>query len=772
MRKRKLFNCLIIGVVSLLVSLSNVAFGQATDGNIVGAVLDPSSAIMPGASVELHNVATGVTHTKRTDEAGLYRFWNVLVGQYTLTVSAPGFATTTLENIDVELNRTTTVNVTLQLAQLVTELTVIGTPAQIDATSATIGSTFGTRMAAYSPNTDLPLGILNLSLQGAGVASSGGTGLGEGPSIGGQRPRNNNFMIEGVDNNAKDVTGRLVDVPNEAIAEFTFLQNQFSAEFGRSTGGQFNTVIKGGSNELHGSVYEYFSNRDFNAVDEANARRDIRKNPRLDDNRVGGTVGGPIVKNRLFYFGAFEYNPIGEAASPGSPFKSPTAEGYRLLREIPALSSTNLGVLEEFVPPAPAADDTTTVRGVQIPIGLLPVNVPTFQNNYDWLVSVDYHLSDRDQMRFRYIDNATDAVDPDTVPDLPVFADNRTLRQKLVTFSEFHSFSPTLFNELRLGYLRSSDEIPAGDFTFPGLDSFPNITLEQDLNLSIGPFDTAPQGDNGNTYQVVNNTTWIKGRHVFKFGVDARKNISTDFFVQRQRGDYFYTNLERYLLDLNPDIQAERNTGGGPYHGNSIEFYWFANDEIKLRRNLTLNVGVRHEYKGVPFSDKLQRINSISSVPGVLEINEPRVQKKNFAPRVGLAYSPGDSGRTVFRGGFGISYDSYFTNLGILSKPPQLENTFRVDPNQNIEGFLAGGGIRPDQRPAEFDEETARATTSAFIQDQHLPYSTQWNFGVERVFKEDYTINVRYLGTRGVRLFTQSIPTLRARATAQRSLKP
>jgi hypothetical protein len=288
--------------------------------------------------------------------------------------------------------------------------------------------------------------------------------------------------------------------------------------------------------------------------------------------------------------------------------------------------------------------------------------------------------------------------------------------------------------------------------------------------LQLGPTDTAPQSGIQNTYQIVNNTTWVNGTHTFKFGIDGRKYIAPTNFVQRVRGDYNYTNLERFLLDLSPDLLAERNTGGVPYDGNQIDFFWYVQDEWKIRRNLTINIGLRHEYKGIPKGDKLQALNAISNVPGLIEFRAPKAQTKNFAPRIGLAYSPGDSGKTVFRAGFGMAYDNYFDNLGTLSKPVQLENTLSLDPSLNTPNFLQGGGIRPDQRPESFDEETARAFTSTYIPDQRLPYSIQWNLGVERVLANDYTVNLRYLGTRGVRLFTQDRMNVAARVTPTRQL--
>ena len=759
-----------VAAVAILLTAPDATLAQAADGHLVGIVLDQTGAAVPGCAVAAENVNTGVRWNKETDELGAYRFNNLPVGQYTLSAESEGFAPTILSGIAIALNRSTTLNVTLELGQVQTEVEVTAATAQIDTTSSSVGGSFDSRQALYSPSSDIALGVLNLSLQGAGVASSGGTGLGQGPSIGGQRPRNNNFMVEGADNNDKGVTGRVVDVPNEAVAEFSLLQNQYSAEFGRSTGGQFNTVVKSGTNEVHGSLYEYFSNRHLNALDESNKRRGILENPRLDDNRFGGTIGGPVIRNRLFYFGTLQLNPVGVASAPGRPFSSPTAEGFAALDRIQGLSSTNLEVLKRYVPPAPAADRTTTVSGTEIPIGVLPINVPAYEDNSSGLVSADYTGVRGDQVRFRYIRNASVAVDPGAVPDLPTFTSESVGSRHLASLSYFRTLSPDWFNETRLAYTRSFDNLPSGDFEFPGLDSFPNITIEQDLDIQIGPYLSTPQQGVLNTYQIVNNLTFLRGRHTLKFGADARRNITSELFVQRQRGDYNYSTLERYLLDLSPDIQAERNTGGGVYHGNNTEFYSYFSSETKIRRNITLTLGLRHEYKGVPYGDTLQQLNAISSVPGVLTFGVPKAQKRNFAPRAGLAYSPGFEGKMVIRAGFGVAYDTYFTNLGQLQKPPQLENTFRGDPTVDTPNYLANGGIRPDQRPDELDEEGARSLTSTYIPDQHLPYSLQWNFGIERVVKEDYTLSARYLGTRGVRLFTQTVLPLAARANPQRSL--
>src|SRR5688500_7378630 len=259
----KRFCAILAGALLAAVAL----LGQTTDGNITGTVLDASGAVISDATVQLTNNDTGFRVTVKTDAVGGYRFGNVAIGRYSVTVSATGFTTVSLRDVLVELNKTTTINVKVEIGAVATTLEVTGTAVTIDTTTAQLSNNYDARMASELPLAANPTGgVLNLALLGAGVASSGGVGVGYGPSVGGQRPRNNNFTIEGVDNNRKDVTGPTVSVPNDAVAEFTVLQNQFSAEFGHSAGGQFNTAIRGGTNGIHGAVYEYLLNRKLNAL--------------------------------------------------------------------------------------------------------------------------------------------------------------------------------------------------------------------------------------------------------------------------------------------------------------------------------------------------------------------------------------------------------------------------------------------------------------------------------------------------------------------------
>jgi len=368
-------------VLAVLSAFAISVFSQATDGNIVGTVNDQSGAAVTGATVELQNEATGVLSTTKTDAQGIYKFNNIPIGKYTVTVKATGFAISALKGVDIELNKTTTANMKLEVSTVATTVEVSAAGTTIDTTTAQIGTNYGFSQIVHMPiieNSSGLFGALNLSLLGSGVGSNGGVGQGTGPSVGGQRPMNNNFMIEGVDNNNKTVTGPLVYVPTESTAEFTLLQNQVGSEFGHSTGGQFNTAVKSGTNEFHGSLYEWFQNRNLNAVDQSFARQGFRENLRFDSNRFGGSLGGPVVKNKLFFFANYEYAPYGETQVTQTPVYSPTAEGYSRLDAIvnapgSGLSRNNYNMFKTYVAPSPSASDAVVVNNTAIPIGILPV---------------------------------------------------------------------------------------------------------------------------------------------------------------------------------------------------------------------------------------------------------------------------------------------------------------------------------------------------------------------------------------------------------------
>jgi len=747
---------IVVFVLLMLAGTGWRAFAQATDGIIVGTVTDATQASVPNANVTATNKATGVKYTATTGVMGDFRINNVPVGAYDLDATATGMAPAKITNLVVELNRTATAKVTMQVASLSAEVVVQAAPPSLDTTSQ-VSSTFKGEQALNLPAAGNYLndtGVLNLSLLAPGVTQGGGIGYGTGPSVGGQRPTNNSFNIDGVDNNRHDVTGPTVSVPNDAVEEFSVLENQFSPEFGAASGGIFNTVVHTGTNEMHGSVYEYFNNRKLNALDSKQSLQGFKETPRFDSNRFGGTVGGPIKKNKIFYFGNWEYYPLGQASTPGAAILAPTQAGYQTLSSLPGISKTNLGVLQQYLAPASTASDTISVAGAPIPIGQIQVSGPSYINRQNVVAAGDWDASDNDKVRIRYIYNKYTGID--TNAQLPVFYTTIPDNRHLFSISEFHTFSPRTLNEFRASYNRKNNNYPVGDFKFPGLDQFPNLTFD-DLNLQVGPDSSTPQGYIQGTLQGTDNITTTFSRHTIKAGYQFQDIIASNSFIQRARGDYDYSTVDLYLRDISPDVLGQRSVGvtGGIPAGYLLHSL-YVNDDFRLRPNLTVNLGLRYEYMTVPVVSRYQKYSNAADVPGVITFAEPKSQNNNWAPRVGFAWSPGTSNNWSVRAGFGLNYDLTYNNLNINAKPAYFQQTKDVDLNTPTPNFLAGGGLLPSSDVViTSDPLEARGAVSAYNYDQIRPYSINYTLSIQRTFASDYTAEVRYLGTKGVHLFVQ-----------------
>ena len=225
--------------------------------------------------------------------------------------------------------------------------------------------------------------------------------------------------------------------------------------------------------------------------------------------------------------------------------------------------------------------------------------------------------------------------------------------------------------------------------------------------------------------------------------------ISPTSFTQRSRGDYIWTFLSDYLFDNNPDFIAQRGLGNVTYYQNQQLLGFYGNDNWKIKPNLTINLGLRYEYLTISLGENAQDLNGSASVPGLIAFNKPSTQKDILMPRIGLAYSPGTSGKTSIRAGFGITYDVLYNNLGTLSLPPQLSTTVDVT-GLDQTGFLAGGGILPIVSVAPPEGADARAATSGFIPNQQRPAAYNWSFSIQHQFGSNYVFESRYLGTRAV----------------------
>ena len=778
---------MLLGLLLVIAASSSLMHGQAINGELAGTVMDPSGAAVVGAQIEVVNVATGQTIRTTTKSSGQYRLSEVPVGSYNLTVSAPNFAAVTVRGVPVELNKVGTSNITLQIGASSTTVEVSGIEPPVDTSTAQLQSNYDEQFSQDLGITSaggLGAGVLNLSLLSPGVAQASSMGDGVGPSVGGQRPRANNLTVEGVDNNNKVQTGALITVPNDAVESFTLLENQFNSEFGHSSGGQFNTTIKRGTNDFHGSVYEYVRNRNFNAVDNFYVLQQLKKNPRFDSNRYGGTFGGPIIKNKLFFFANFERQPVGLTGTAGGAVLTPTQAGLAAIDSDPMISSTNFGVFKKYVPVAAAPSSTATcmpyngVAGVStfsapanggcaagsVELGPVSIVAPAFQNYENFVQSVDFNISNKDQLRVRYVYNKLDEIDTNAA--LSSFYTTQPFRWHLFTVGEYHTFGSTLLNEFRVGFNRYDNTTPDGNFKYPGLGAFPNVTFN-DLGsgLNVGPDPNAPQFTIQNFYGVNDNISWNKGHHDLKLGVEWHEYISPQQFTQRKRGDYIYNTTELFMEDFSPDNFGERSSGSITYYGNQSAIYWYANDTWHVKPNVSLNLGIRYEFTTLPQSEAQQTLNSISNDPNIvvapmneqLLFNKPQVPKNNWAPRIGIAYSPGTSGNTSIRAGFGMAYDVLYDNIGTLAVPPQIGATNDVVPTRQTTGFFSSGALPGGGSGiTTYDQAKARGLTSNWI-PSHIkwPYSLNWNLGVQHSFAKNYTAEVRYVGTRGIHLDVQ-----------------
>jgi hypothetical protein len=782
---------------------------QVTTGNVRGVVTDPNGAVVPNAKVTITKLSNNNSATAQTSGSGQFEFNNLLSGNdYTVTVEAANFKTLTLTDVQVNLNQITDLPAQLTLGAVGETVTITsGGTELVDTTTTNLSKSFNERQVVELAQTNVGGafggGVNNLALIAPNVSSSGGVGVGSGGSVGGQRPRNNNFMIDGVDNNDKSVTGPAVYVSPEVVQEFSLLQNQFSAEFARSNGGQFITVTKSGTNDYHGTGYGFMRNRRFNALDTRQIEDGFVRErnvpgtqflPRFDLFRGGANLGGPIIapkfgeggpslwrgKDKLFFFTSYERLQVG-FGSVGAGITALTANALATVAATPGVSGTNLAVYRQFVPIAALNNSGTIafcsirpdVNGncqgttLTLPVGTIELPPqPQFNKQNNFVENFDFTQSSKTQHRARY--NWTDNYGVG-LAGLPIFNEPVPNKQRLFSYTLLHTFTSNLTNETRLAYRRTDTSFPVTTpFRFPGLNdtTFPNIGL-LDLGVDIGPNGNFPQTGIENNYQVVDNISYLLGNHSLKFGGDFRQVISPQTFTQRGRGDYQYSQAQYYFYDLSADNPAQRSVGDAVYYGTQKILYAFVQDDWRIRPNLTLNLGVNYSYQEPPKGTQQQAVNAIASVPGLLDFHAPIAQKKNFGPRVGFAYSPdykdgilgrvfGSGGKSSLRAGFSMAYDYIFDNLYILSLPPQAQQTIDVSGPPYTPNFLANGGIPNVLVPAGTSAAAARAATSAFIADQEVPYSLTWTGSFQRQIGSNWMFEARYLGTRGIHLLTQN----------------
>ncbi len=645
-----------LGVLAIFVFVASTVFAQRIDGDLRGVVKDPTGAVVPGATVTITNQNTGISRETETTSLGGFFAGNLLPGVYTVAVEASGFKRAVKADVRVIANRVVQVNVELEIGAAVETVTIEAGAELVETeTSTLVGGTFRNEQLTSSivmGGGNLDGDPFQLAVLAPGTTTQPGGVLGEGGSVGGNRPRMNNFTVDGLDNNDPSVTGRIAPIISEAVEEFTLLTNQFSAEFGHSTAGQFMTTTKSGTNDIHGQAWWYNQNREFNSLDNLTRATTApgADKPRYDYNRFGGQAGGRIQKDKWFYFGSFEYQNLTQAGVSSGDILVPTAAGLSTLQSLAStpgtgISPTTVGILTDHVPPAAAATGSVNVCDesinptcdpagalVSIPTGSFSATSPNFDRLHLFLLSSDYKTARHNiSGRFHWSRQRGPVSG-----DLPVaqFSSNQAYDTRRVTLSDVFVINPQWVNELRVAYLRADGpSLPVQDIPAPaGTDVFGNYSL-QDLGLFIGPNSNLPQTGGNNIYQLSNNTTYMHGSHTFKFGVDIRDIISFSQFLPRARGDFVYaadptgstagsrnvSDLDGFVRDTFPTAVGIRGVGSGHFAQNRTAAYWFIQDTWRVHPRVTLDFGIRYEFTETARDNSKQSLNGLANVGSITQ---------------------------------------------------------------------------------------------------------------------------------------------------------
>src|ERR1700739_1986949 len=475
----------------LCVLLGSLAQAQRLDGTLRVTITDKSQASIEDAKVTAANDATGVTTTTSASSAGTYVFPHLLVGTYTITAEKDGFKKAVQKGVAVASNQVAEAKIDLELGSVSSTVEVEAGADLVKTESSTLEATFSGRAVQDVPINTTGGDVKEYAVDAPGTTTQQGGVLGSGGSIGGTRPRFNGFSIDGVDDNKIDTNGPTQPVIQESVAEFTLLTNQFGAENGHSAGGQFNIVTKSGTNNWHGAGWGYDRNRNYDAFDNLQKQRGAKD--RFDYTRAGASAGGPVIHNKLFVYGAYEFQNNGLASSSPS-FSSPTSDGLATLISL-AHDSAVTDILKQF-PVAATASSSVLVNGQAIPVGTIQSIAPNFVNRHEFIVNVDASLG-KHQLRGRFLYERLRAPDFNTSQPQAQFLGTHSEDVRKVIFTDAWSISNSVINDFRTSYSR----LNGPNLLVPtAFQNFPNVEIDE-LGSNLGPNGLAPQGYAQNVYQ-------------------------------------------------------------------------------------------------------------------------------------------------------------------------------------------------------------------------------------------------------------------------------
>ena len=800
-------------ICTCLLALSFLAvtgLSQNIRGTILGSVHDESGAIVRGAKVTVKQTSTGLTRQESTNDSGEYLFAQLPVGTYNITAEQPGFKKLERNNVLLQVDDKLRVDLTLSVGAVTETLAVEASAPVINTDSATVGNVVDNKKVTELPlNGRNPL-QLTLLVPGAnqGVKGSQNQTQGGSISVNGAREQANNFLLDGVDNNDLAINQYSVAISTEAIQEFKMEESTYTAEFGRSGGAQINFATRSGSNQIHGVLYEYLRNADLDAKNffDKPAPASI---PPFKRNQFGTSIGGPIKKDKTFFFFNWESTRVRQSITRVATVPTAAMKGGNFSALLPNTIIYDPNSLN-------AAGQRTPFSGNIIPsqdfskvgqaiLGLYPdPNAPNNASSglytssqgktddFDQFTGrIDHRFSESDNLFGRYTfskENRFDTFDPFcSLTNVPGFGCNTLNGGQGLVLDEVHLFTPTKINELRLGYNRTRGGIFQQDQTTDlstqlGITGTSRSPLDYGLTRfvpsgydTVGDGGNLPQDRKDNTYEATDTFSWTHGNHNFKFGEDFRRFQLNLLFDSNVRGSetfqpFFTTaatnsnvggnSIAEILLGDPQQASVSRSFAGitgntvTAFRTSSVDF--FGQDDWRVSPHLTLNLGLRWEYN-TPVIDKYNHLGTFDpSVPGDIRTatsQKPELYtapKGQFAPRFGLAWTPlGD--KTVFRGGYGVYWDEKLLNIHLtpaLSPPFLIPLSFNPSTNGVPNINIAnpfGGTVAGGGFPS-----------STWLESPFRNgYLQQWSVNVQHQLPAAMGFTVGYVGSKGTHLDRQ-----------------
>lgn len=815
MRNWLRFVLVVSGALTLALLTGRLSPAQTSNGTIAGVVADASGAAVPKTTVEATSVDRGGSpRVIETDASGAYRIESLLPGTYVVVIKKQGFADLKISGVEVKASLTTTVNGTL----------VVAGQSQTVVVEASTGQELQTQSGDLSANIsqsevhDLPIFGLNpiaLVLTQPGVQDGNGRGISNGVnfSVNGSRPRANNFLIDGQDDNDNSIQGQAFQPTNpEAISEVTVLTNSYSPEFGRGGGSVTNVIYKGGTNEFHGSAWDLATNSALATAKHEDliggCETDGSCHPVSVENTFGFAFGGPIKRNRLFVFGSSQWDRFRSTAN-GSTILAPTATGYTQLNALlpnnnvqflidafGGLTSPGLNNIRDI--PIGTATAGGTDRGTIQFGSVVRSGITEASNDRQWDVRLDLTASDKDSLMARYYRDDS-ALTPDLFNfprQLQPFDSQQGGPSQSFAGGWTHTFSPAAVNEFRTSYTNIGFSFgPTPATAGNPLSALPTLSIAGISGggatfPAMGFPSNLPQGRAHKSFQYQDVLSYTKGRHTFRGGVDVNHLAIVDSIPFNSRGTISFlggtaadadncglaasqfdptggcTGLANFIDNFTGPSGVLTKVFGSPILQPFVTTYApYLQDTWRMKENFTLTLGVRYEYLGTP--ENILQFPAVlpgtqfglagATFPAVYSAKQP-TDRNNFGPRIGFAYTPHVFERlfrnkTVIRAGYGMFYDSLFTNI--------LDNTGGTSPNA-VGGTITGTAAQNNGRGqanatgslnAVTPTLNPLATVNSIAGNLVNPVTHQWNVDIQRELPAGFVFTAAYVGTRGEHLF-------------------